>query len=433
MEWAAYFDERTETMPSAWTRRLEEELLVDQVTRCYERSPFWRRKLAGAGVRPEHVLSAEDLQRIPLTTKEELRASQAAEPPLGDFACADPVDVVRVHLTSGTTGKPLTLAYTAEDLKTSARIGARAFWTAGARPDDVLLHCLNYSFYTGGLVDHASLEETGATMVPVGLGQSKRLLEVWDDLRPTALFSTLTYPLYLAETAQEGGLEPRLLGLRKLIVAGEPGGQLTGTRGRLEDLWGATMRDTYGLSDVWGTFAAECDERAGLHFSGQDGVLVELVDPESDEPVEIEPGATGELVFTHLAREATPVLRFRSRDLAEILGVECPCGRTGFRFRVAGRSDDMFRVRGVNVFPSSLEGVLREHGLDRFAIVLDRFPVEPPVEVLVEGADGREEELVEAVKARLGFTCVVRAATLPRSEAKSKRLYRLYEGEERPG
>jgi phenylacetate-CoA ligase len=432
VEWAAYFDERTETMPPAWTRRLEEELLVDQVTRCYERSPFWRRKLTGAGARPEHVLSADDLSRIPFTTKEELRASQEAEPPLGDFACADPVDVVRVHLTSGTTGKPLVLGYTVEDLKTSARIGARAFWAAGARPDDVLLHCLNYSFYTGGLADHDSLEETGATMVPVGLGQSTRLLEVWDDLRPTALFSTLTYPLYLAEAAQESGIEPRRLGLRKLIVAGEPGGQLAGTRRRLEELWGATMRDTYGLSDVWGTFAAECDERDGLHFSGQDAVLVELVEPESGDPVGIEPGATGELVFTHLAREATPVLRFRSRDLAEILGLECPCGRTGFRFRVAGRTDDMFRVRGVNVFPSSLEGLLRERGLDRFAVVLERFPVEPPVEVLVEGIDGREEELAEAVKSRLGFTCVVRAATLPRSEAKSKRLYRLYDGEERP-
>ena len=266
MEWAAYFDERTETMPPAWTRRLEEELLAEQVAHCYERSPFWRRKLAGAGVRPEHVLGADDLSRIPFTTKEELRASQEAEPPLGDFACADPVDVVRVHLTSGTTGKPLVLGYTPEDLKTSARIGARAFWAAGARPDDVLLHCLNYSFYTGGLVDHDSLEETGATMVPVGLGQSKRLLEVWDDLRPSALFSTLTYPLYLAETAQESGVEPRRLGLRKLIVAGEPGGQLAGTRRRLEELWGAAMRDTYGLSDVWGTFAAECDERDGLHF-----------------------------------------------------------------------------------------------------------------------------------------------------------------------
>ena len=126
------------------------------------------------------------------------------------------------------------------------------------------------------------------------------------------------------------------------------------------------------------------------------------------------------------------MLRFRSRDLAEILGVECPCGRTGFRFRVAGRSDDMFRVRGVNVFPSSLEGLLREHGLDRFAIVLERFPIEPPVELLVEGVDGREDEVAEAVKGRLGFTCVVRSATLPRTEAKSKRLYRLYDGDERP-
>jgi phenylacetate-CoA ligase len=432
VEWAAYFDERTETMPPAWTRRLEEELLVDQVTRCFERSPFWRRKLAGAGVRPEHVLGAEDLRRIPLTTKEELRASQEAEPPLGDFVCADPVDVVRVHLTSGTTGKPLALGYTAEDLRTSARIGARAFWAAGARPDDVLLHCLNYSFYTGGLVDHDSLEETGATMVPVGLGQSTRLLELWEDLRPTALFSTLTYPLYLAETAEERGLDPCSLGLRKLLVAGEPGGQLGGTRKRLETRWGASMRDTYGLSDVWGTFAAECDEGDGLHFCGQDGVLVELIDPGSGDPVGIEPGATGELVFTHLAREASPVLRFRSRDLAEILDAECPCGRTGFRFRVAGRSDDMFRVRGVNVFPSSLEGLLREHGLDRFAVILERFPVEPPVEVLVEGVDGREGELARAVKERLGFTCIIRAATLPRTEAKAKRLYRVYEGEERP-
>lgn len=432
VEWARYFDERIETMPLAWTRRLEDELLADQVARCYERSPFWRRKLAAGGIRPDHVLSAADLRRIPFTTKEELRVSQEAEPPLGDFSCAEPEEVVRVHLTSGTTGKPLVLGYTAEDLRTSARIGARAFWAAGARPDDVLLHCLSYSFYTGGLADHDALEETGATMVPVGLGQSGRLLELWQDLRPTALFSTLTYPLYLAETAAESGVDALSLGLRKLIVAGEPGGQLAGTRRRLEEIWGATMSDTYGLSDVWGTFAAECEERDGLHFSGQDGVLAELVEPDSGEPVGIEPGATGELVYTHLAREASPVLRFRSRDLAEILGVDCPCGRTGFRFRVAGRTDDMFRVRGVNVFPSDLEGLFREHGLDRFAVVLERFPVEPPVEILAEGIDGKEEELAAAIKSRLGFTCLLRAATLPRTEAKTKRLYRVYEGEERP-
>jgi phenylacetate-CoA ligase len=433
VDWARYFDERTETMPPVWTRRLEEELLVEQVMRCYERAPFYRRKLADAGIRPEHVLGAGDLRRLPFTTKDELRASQAADPPLGDFACADPVEVVRVHVTSGTTGKPLVLGYTKEDLRTSARIGARAFWGAGARPDDTVLHCMSYSFYTGGLADHDALEETGATMVPVGLGQTQRLLDLWEELQPTALFSTLTYPLYLAEAAREAGVDPPALGLRKLIVSGEPGGQQAGTRRRVEEAWGAVLGETYGLSDVWGTLAGECEERDGLHFAGQDGTLVELVDAESGEPLGIEPGARGELVFTHLAREATPVLRFRSRDVAEILGVECPCGRTGFRFRVVGRSDDMFRVRGVNVFPSAVEELLRERGYDRFAVVLERFPVEPPVEVLVEGVDGREDELAKALKARLGFGCVVRAAALPRTETKAKRLYRLYEGEERPG
>ncbi|MGH3024079.1 MAG: phenylacetate--CoA ligase family protein [Gaiellaceae bacterium] len=432
MEWARYFDERMETMPPAWTRRLTDELLAEQVERCYELAPFYRRKLEEAHVRPEHVRTAEDLRRLPFTTKDELRASQEAAPPLGDFACADPLEVVRVHLTSGTTGTPLVLGYTAEDLRTSARIGARAVWAAGARPDDTILHCMSYSFYTGGLADHDALEETGATMVPAGLGQSGRLLELWDDLRPTALFSTLTYPLYLAEQAQEAGRDPRTLGLRKLIVSGEPGGQMAATRARVEEVWNARLGDTYGLSDVWGTLAGECEEHTGLHFLAQDAAFVELIEPESGDPLDVEPGARGELVFTHLARRATPVLRFRSRDVAEIVAGECPCGRTGFRFRVVGRSDDMFRVRGVNVFPSAVEELLREHGIDRFAVVLERFPVEPPVEILVEGVDGREKELAAAVKARLGFTCRVRATTLPRTETKAKRLYRVYEGEEAP-
>jgi phenylacetate-CoA ligase len=430
--WSRYFDERVETMPSAWTRRLEEELLADQVGRCYERAPFYRRKLAAAGVRPEDVERLEDLARLPFTTKEELRESQAAEPPFGDFACADPLEIVRVHLTSGTTGRPLVLGYTERDLRASAQFGARSFWAAGARPDDVVLHCLSYSFYTGGLADHLAMEATGATVVPVGLGQSARLLDVWAELRPTAMFSTLTYPLYLAETAAERGVEPRGLGLRKLLVTGEPGGQMTSTRDRMAALWGAEVGDSYGLSDVWGTLAGECEERAGLHFCAQGGAVVELVEPESGDPVAVEPGAEGELVFTHLDREASPLLRFRSGDIAAVADVECPCGRTGFRFRVAGRSDDMFRVRGVNVFPSAVEELLREHGCDRFAIVLERFPVEPPVVILVEGVDGKEEELAEAVRARLSFTCVVRHARLPRVETKAKRLYRVYAGEEAP-
>jgi phenylacetate-CoA ligase len=234
--WARYFDERIETMPAAWTRRLEEERLAEQVSRCYERSPFYRRKLEDAGIRPEHVERLEDLEQLPFTTKEELRASQAESPPYGDYVCADGIEIVRVHLSSGTTGKPLVMAYTERDVATSAEVGARAFWAAGVRPDDTVLHCLSYSFYTGGISDHAALEATGAAMIPVGLGQSARLLELWRDLRPTTLFSTITYPLHLAETAAERGLDPRALGLAKLVVTGEPGGQIAPTRRRLEEL-----------------------------------------------------------------------------------------------------------------------------------------------------------------------------------------------------
>jgi phenylacetate-CoA ligase len=430
--WAPYFDERIETMPPAWTRRLEEERLAEQLARCYERSPFYRRKLEEAGVRPEQVEGVEDLPRIPFTTKDELRASQAEDPPYGDFACVDQIEIVRIHLSSGTTGKPLVVPYSERDVATSAEVGARAVWAAGVRPDDTVLHCLAYSFYTGGLSDHAALEATGAAMVPVGLGQSARLLELWRELRPTALFSTITYPLHLAETARDRGVDARDLGLAKLVVTGEPGGQVVATRRRMEELWGAAVTDTYGLSDVWGTLAGECEERNGLHFSGQGAALVELVDPETGEVIPIVEGARGELVFTHLYREAAPLIRFRSRDVAQILGLECPCGRTGFRFTVAGRSDDMFRVRGVNVFPSAVEELMREQGVDRFAIVLESFPVEPPVRILVEGVNGRERELAQAVRARLDFSCEITAATLPRSEAKSKMLYRVYDGEQAP-
>jgi phenylacetate-CoA ligase len=433
MAWARYFDERMETMPPAWLRHLEDELLVEQVRRCYDEAPFYRRKLDAARVRPDEIEGVDDLPGLPFTTKDELRAAQADDPPFGDLVCADPVDIARVHLSSGTTGTPVLMAYTEKDLETSSHVGARAFWAAGARPDDLVAHCLSYSFYTGGMSDHGAIEATGATVVPVGLGQSARLLELWPALRPTALFSTLTYPLYLAETAREQGVEPRELSLRKLLVTGEPGGQIASTRRRLEDLWGARVGDSYGLSDVWGTLAGECEARDGLHFLGQGATIAELVEPSSGEPVALESGATGELVFTHLDREATPLLRFRSRDVASVVDLECECGRTGFRFRVVGRSDDMFRVRGINVFPSAVEELLREHGLDRFAIVLDRFPVEPPVQLLVEGAAGREDELARALRSRLEFTCVVTEATLPRTESKAKRLYRLYAGEAVPG
>jgi len=338
MTWARYFDEQAETMPTAWTRRLEEELLADQVFRCYQRAPFYERKLAEAGLRPEHVQKLEDLRRLPFTTREELRESQAAVPPFGDYVCAEQLDIPRGRLAPGGAGRPLLVGYTERDLRMSAEIGARAFWACGARPDDTILHCRTDGFSAGGLSDHLALETTGATAVPVAGAQSEPMLALWGALAPTGLLSAGAYPDRLAEVLREQGHEPRSLGLRRLIVARDAGADPAPGRRRLEDVWGADVGGSYGVADVWETLAGECEEHDGLHFCGQGGTLVELVDPSGSTPVEIEPGAEGELVFTHLDREASPLLRFRSGDLASILGVDCPCGRTGFRFRIAGRA-----------------------------------------------------------------------------------------------
>jgi phenylacetate-CoA ligase len=329
--WARYFDERVETMPSAWTRRLEEELLAEQLLLCWERAPFYRRKLSEAGIRPEHVQKLEDLRLLPFTTAEELRESQAAAPPFGDYVCAEPVEVARGVLALDEAGRPLLTAYTERDAEQSARVGARALWAAGARPDDTVLHCLSHGGGREGVCEHDALEATGATAVPLAPGETDRVLELWESLAPTAVLAARAFALDLAEAARRRGLEPGDLGLRMLFVTDGAGGGTTG------ELWGASVGDLYGLPEVWSTVAGGCEERDGLHFCGQGATLVELVGPDGD-PVDVEPGAEGELVFTHLDREASPLLRYRSGDAVTVVGVECGCGRTGFRFRLAVRA-----------------------------------------------------------------------------------------------
>ena len=284
--WARYFDEQMETMPAAWTRRLEEELLAEQVSRCYQRAPFYRRKLADAGVRPEHVQTLEDLQILPFTTREELCDSQAAAPPLGDFVCADQLDIARVDVSSDSTGRSLYVGFTQDDLRTSVEIGARALWSCGARPDDIVLQCLSDGGPGAGLAGHAALEATGATTIAVGLDDAGRLLDLWRRLQPTGLLTTFFHGVVLAEAASEAGVEPRSLGLRKLLVAVGSGGAPASARAELEGIWGAEVGGLYGVPDVWGTLAGECEERDGLHFCGQGGTLVELIAPGSLEPVE---------------------------------------------------------------------------------------------------------------------------------------------------
>src|SRR4051812_30771878 len=216
-------------------------------------SPFYRERLAGARVR-----GIEDLPALPFTTKEQLRASQAADPPFGEHLCAPREALVRLHVTSGTTGEPVAIGFTRRDHEANCAVGGAAFAIAGLRRDDVVAHCLNYALYAGGIADHMAIEACGATVVPVGVGQSRRLLELIPRLGITALFGTLSFPSHLAARTREAGLDPRALGLRHIVTAGEPGAGLAALRAEIESTWGATVSDSFGMSDIWSTMAGQC-------------------------------------------------------------------------------------------------------------------------------------------------------------------------------
>ena len=337
MQWARYFDERVETMPASWVRRLEDERIAEQVARLYEQAPFYRRKLDAERLRPEQVRKVEDLPRLPLTTRAELVADQADAPPFGGIACADPLDIVRVRVPSTPAGA-LVVSYTEKDARASADVGARALWASGARPDDVVLHCSPFGFASDGVSTNAALEATGAIVVPVASGEAAGVLALWPALGPTALATTTAFALELAEAAAEAGVDARALGLAKVLVRVEPDKRVEPAQRLLEEVWGARAGAFYGVSEIWAVLAAECDERDGLHFLGQGAAVAELVEPRSGKPAAIEPGGRGELVFSHLEREGTPLLRYRSGDLVSIVDTECACGRTGFRFRLVGRT-----------------------------------------------------------------------------------------------
>jgi phenylacetate-CoA ligase len=400
-------------------------------------SPFWRARLGG---RAGDVRDAADLPALPLTTKAELRADQAAHPPFGSRLCAPREALVRLHVTSGTTGEPVAIGLTRADHAANSAIGGAAFRIAGVRPDHTIAHCLNYALYAGGIADHMALEDTGATVVPVGVGQSRRLLDLIGVLGIDAVFGTLSFPAHLAARAREDGVDPRALGLRHVVTAGESGAGLRAVRREIEDAWGATVADTFGMSDVWSTMAGECDAGDGLHLTTEGHAVVELVDPDSGDPLGLEDRATGELVWTHLRREASPLLRYRSGDLATVRTAPCACGRTTPRIRIDGRTDDMLRVQAVNVHPGAIGAVLEGFaGVGRHAVVADGDPIDPPLRVYVEipagdGAPG-PGAIADALHARLRarFAVVALApGTLPVAEHKTRTVYRTARGDEPP-
>jgi phenylacetate-CoA ligase len=408
--------------------------LREQLAYLESSSAFYAERLRGER---EGVRGPADLRRLPFTTKEELREGQRREPPFGPHLCAPPERLVRMHVTSGTTGEPVAIGLTRADHDANCAVGGEAFRIAGVREDDTIAHCLNYALYAGGIADHMALEASGATVIPVGTGQSRRLLDLIPRLGITAIFGTLSFPAYLAARAREAGFDPAMLGLRHIVTAGEAGAGLGAVRGEIEAAWEATVADSFGMSDVWSTMGGECEKGEGLHLTVGEHAVLELVEPESGAPVEIEDGASGELVWTHLRREASPLLRYRSGDLGRVWTTPCACGRTTPRIRIDGRLDDMLRVQAVNVYPQAIGSILGGHPqLGRHCLVAEGDPVVPPLRVYVEAPPGVDlaplaGELHEALRARFEVTRLEPGA-LPRAEQKTRIVYRTARGDELP-
>ncbi|HSB18048.1 MAG TPA: hypothetical protein VLE22_26590, partial [Bryobacteraceae bacterium] len=340
-------------------RALQEGKLVTQLEYLFARSPFYQEKLGAAGIHREHFKSLSDLSKFPFTTKEELRESQMACPPLGRHMAAKMEDVIRIHSSTGTTGQPSFVGVTRRDAEMWTRVTARSFYTQGIRPSDIVIHAASLTMFVGGLPAKDAIEHIGATFVPVGAGASEKLVLVARALHANALHCTPSYALYLADyVRREARMNPRDLGLEKLVCGAEPGAGIPSVRAKMQEEWGARVTEGLGNADMAPIIFGECREQSGMHFCGQEYVLVEVIDPESGEVLPLEPGVSGELVYTSLERECVPLLRFRTRDRVAVLGTSCACGRTSVRLRCVGRTDDMLIVLGVNVFPSAVKDVV---------------------------------------------------------------------------
>ncbi len=429
------FEPALEAISRDELRARQEELLRRQIARCSEASSLYRSKLAEGGAEPADIRSLEDLARIPVVTKEELREDQRLHPPFGSFAVAPPAEFRELHPSTGTTGTPVSTVWSAADVETITRVTMRTLWQFGVRPGDVIQNAFAYGLWVAGLSCHYAGERLGCLVVPTGTSTpTERQIEYLRSLGSTVLLSTPSYALHIAERARELGIDPAGLQLRLGCFGGEAGAGSRATRRKLEAGLRIDAYDYYGLAEVGPTFASECPAKAGIHIA-EDYVVVECVDPETHEPVS--EGDLGVLVFTHLAREATPMIRYWSNDYARLSTDTCACGRTHVRAvgGIVGRHDDLVVFKGAKFYPGQVERVVRsfEELSDEFRIELafaDGSLVERCT-VVCELRHAHAEvgvPLRQALRAELGVTPALRFepyGTLERFQFKAQRLVRL--------
>lgn len=425
-----YWEKEMETMPREQLAEIQFQRLRETVERVYRSVPYYTKAMDRLGIKPSDLKTVADVHKLPFTTKQDLRDNY----PFGMFA-VPMEDVIRIHASSGTTGKPTVVGYTKHDIDTWAGLMARALVMAGGTRGDVVQNAYGYGLFTGGMGVHFGAERLGATVIPISGGNTQRQLMLMQDFGTTIITCTPSYALFLAEEALAAGIDIKSLPLKAGIFGAEPWTEAM--REQLETKLNIKALDIYGLSEVMGPgVSMECQAQNGMHIF-EDHFLAETIDPDTGAPLPY--GAKGELVFTSLTKEAFPVIRYRTRDITVLNPEPCSCGRTMVRMeRVTGRTDDMLIIRGVNVFPSQIESVLLEFGdtEPHYLLVVDRKGNLDILEIWVEISDRLfsdkiryMEELEGKLRERIGSVLgiaarikLVEPRTIPRSEGKAKRV-----------
>ena len=427
-----------EAAPWEGQAALDEPAYREQIRFLFAHSRFYRQKLALAGFdNPDAVGGLDAIARLPFTEKDELRQTRSREEPIGTHLTARPEEIARIFSTSGTTGAPSYIPLTQRDLDVWVRISSRSYAASGISRGERLVSTYNAGPFVAGAALGA-FDRLGLCHIPVGTGNTERLMAAVDLLKPTVVAMTPSYALHLAEWARQRGMDLPNSSVKRVMVAGEPGGGEPAMRATLEAAWGASVTEAMGIGDISVSLWGECEEKAGMHFSGRGFVHFELIDPVSGDPVELRDGAAGELVLTHLVNRSTPLLRFRTRDHVRLGMGRCACGRTAPRVRCIGRTDDMLIVRGVNLFPSAVREIINEFAPEVTGVLMIRpnapgVRQEPPLPVTVEVSPGASTEgLAERIRARIRDKLVVTtqitlapAGALPRSEYKSRLIEKI--------
>lgn len=431
-------DPEVEARPSAEQLAVDDASYRAQLGYLFERSAFYREKLGAAGFSSAAGAGGlTDIAQLPLTEKSEIRATCTPDNPIGSHLCATPSEIVRIYSTSGTTGAPSYVPLTEGDLDNWVTASARSYAASGIAAGQRIVSTYNAGPFVAGAA-LASFERIGLCHIPVGTGNTERLMSAVELLRPEAAVLTPSYAAHLIEWAAERNVDLRESSVERVLVAGEPGGGEPAFRSKLEEGWGARVTEAMGIGDIGVSLWGECEEQDGMHLGARGFVHAELIEPEAGSAIEMEGGATGELVLTHLQHRAAPLLRFRTRDHVEIRMSPCPCGRTGPRVRCIGRTDDMLIVRGVNVFPSAVREVVSTFAPEVSGHILVKpeapgVKQEPPLPVLVELARDTTADaiLADAIRERLRDVLVVQThvdlvpwGSLSRSEYKSRLVER---------